>query len=730
MADLVQTYSTSKYDNAQLGQIVEAMLVRAKDSRRNFERRWYDNNFFDDGFHFRYLSRQANKIVDLSDRANLWAPMRSIPKASRQIRGTVNLLVSQDYVPVVYPEKINRSQFQGAEYEEAMKEAKRVAQSTGHWIEEEFKKQEIKEQKIPHMGILAAKHGISYIKIWPDSIEEAIKTTVRDAFDVYVMGSMTELSDLPFMGEGIPRSIAEIKADEQFDPEQLKQISPENKYASSEIKDAYMRAQYGGEFNQSDYTATLIQKEFFIKEYLNDENIKRIRIQKEGEDILRRHTNKSGEIKWGDPIFRQVFSAGNIPLRAQYVNLPDYPYAELRLEPGPLYQVPLIERFIPANKSLDMVVSRVERYTHTMVTGSWSVKSGEPQEPNNSAGGQVFKYITVAPVQNAIAPIPPFVFNFMNLLGAFMDEQGVTLSTLNKVPGGVKAASAIESLKESEYANLVIASKQLKKTTKKIAEKMLDGADDHFVSPQTVYYLEKGEPQYFDVIGATGLQKRQDINLTDSLSGEEIPLKRDYRVDIEIQSGLGYTKEGKKAAAKELGDWLVQMAQLGAVDPKVVKIFTEKLFEQYSFGPTQDIMEAMDDALNNGQLTEQQLDSIKVAVVEVFQDLIKNGVLPDQEQRIEESKVAVAEALSDTGMAERLANDPKTQIEVAKGVQDLKQKQEEHDLKMEGMKVEQDLKKEEKKQGMNLKEKQTEQQMKINKTLAKQGVNTQKGGRK
>ena len=737
MPDSIQSYSTSKYTDAQIGPIVEAMMVEAKDTRRNFERRWYDNKFFDDGFHFRYLSRQANKIVDLSDRANLWNPMRAIPKASKQVRGMVNLLVSQDYTPVVYPERVNKKAFEveqldpktgqpakmvTPEYQKAVDEAKRVAQVTGHWIEEEFKKQEIKEQKIPHMGLLTAIGGISYLKIWPDSEDEEINSTVRDSFDVYVKGSLTELTDLPYLGEGVPRSIAAIKADDRFDEEQTKQISPDNKQASSEIKDAYMRSQYGSEFSQSEYTATLIQKEWFIKEYLNDENLARIRLQPDGEQILRRHTDTEGKIKYGDPVLRQVFVAGNIPLRGQYTNLPDYPYVDFRMEPGPLYQVPLIERFIPANKSLDMAVSRVERYLHTMVTGSWSIKTGEPQEPTNSAGGQIFKYNTNVPVQNPIAPIPPFVFNFMNLLGQFMEEQGVSTSTYGKIPTGVKAASAIESLKESEYASLVVASKQLKKTIKKTSEKMLDLADDYFISPQTYSYLERGEPQYADFIGATALKKRQEMNLTRDLSGDEIPLKRDHRVEIEVQSGLGYTKEGKKAAAKELGDWLVQMAQLGMISPEVVKVFTQSLFEEYSFGPTQDIMEAMEEAMAGNDLTEKQLDAMKLAVAEVMKDLIKNGILPDQDQRIEETKVGVAEALSDTGIADKLANDPKAQLEIAKGMQEMKLKEEEHNLKMEAMNEDMEVKKAEASQSMNLKEIQTESQIQNNNQMTKQKV--------
>src|SRR3990167_11325895 len=89
-----------------IGQSIDEMVESAQSARRVFERRWYDNNFFDDGHHFRYVSRTDNRVVDLSERASLWNPMRAIPKASRQIRGIANLLVSAEPTPTVYPEKV------------------------------------------------------------------------------------------------------------------------------------------------------------------------------------------------------------------------------------------------------------------------------------------------------------------------------------------------------------------------------------------------------------------------------------------------------------------------------------------------------------------------------------------------------------------------------------------------------------------------------------------------
>ena len=646
---LVGSYTTNRLDSVQIGPVVENLMTSAKDARRSFERRWYDNNFFDDGFHFRYLSRQQNKIIDLADRSTIYNPLRAIPKSSKQIRGIANLLLSQDPVAVIYPEKINAAAFPptlapdpntgemvstpNPEYREAVQAAKLVAKLTGHWLEEEFRDQNMLE-KLAFMVILAAKHGISYMQIWPDAVKEEIRTQVFDAFDVYVLGSVTELSDSPFIIKTQRRTIAEIKADERFDSDRVEEISPDNRHASSDIKEAYMKARHGGMGNP-ELVATVIEKEYFIKEYLNADNSARIRRQENGGEILQGREN-------GDVVIRHGFVEGNINVLDEYINLPDYPFVDFRFEPGPLYQVPMIERFIPQNKSLDLVVSRLERYIHTMVTGAWIKRQGEQFNINNTAGGQVIEYKVAPPVQAQIANMPNFVFNFMNLLTNLIEEQGVSTSILGKVPTGVRSNAALETIKESEYANLVISARRLKGAVKRIAEKFLDLADRYFLEPKTSYYLEKGEPTYFDIIGATALRKRQKLNIETPYTA--IPVSSGYRVDIQIESGLGYTKEGQRAAAKELGDFVVQLASTGLLSPEFAKLFMRKLIDLYGFGVTQEVVEALEQGTTSGQLQDQQIQAMKVAMAEVLQD---TGAVSSPEQRVQEGKVATAEAISD-----------------------------------------------------------------------------------
>src|SRR3990167_9939275 len=271
MAAKKSSYTTSNIETKGIGQAVDEMVNSAKTTRQGHERRWYDNNYFDDGYHFRYVSRQENKIVDWAEKTNIYNPLRVIPKASRQIRGVVNLLIANELMPVVYPEKVEKANYSDEiEFQAASKQSQIIAKQSGHWIQEQFKNQNIKEL-LAFMGILSAKHSISYLQIWPDSINEKIKTQVFNAFDIYLLGNYTELEDVTFIIKAVPNIISEIKADENFDKDQLERISPDNRYASSEIKDAYMTSRYGG-MGKNEQAATLIQKESFIKEYLNADN--------------------------------------------------------------------------------------------------------------------------------------------------------------------------------------------------------------------------------------------------------------------------------------------------------------------------------------------------------------------------------------------------------------------------------------------------------------------------
>ena len=615
-----------------LGMRIDEITTLYATQRHKFERRWYDNNFFDDGFHFRYVSRTTGKILDQSESSSLGMPQRSIPKASRQIRGVANLLLGPEYTPVIYPEAISKVNYQDPlMYKAAEELAKEIAKKTGHFIQEEWREQHLKE-KLIHMVILAAKHGVSFLQVWADGVEEKIKTEVYDAFDIYLDGSMNSIYDCPMIIKTTKKTIEELQANEQFDEDRTATLTPDNKYASSEIKDAYMKSKFGtGDGNS--VAPSVILKEAFIKEYVNEENREFI-----PKDILEEKAK-------GDVVVRHAFSAGGVVILDEYLDVPDYPFVDFRFEPGAIYQTPYIERFIPANKSLDIAMSRIEKWLNTMVTGTWLTRKGEDFTITNVPGGQKLEYTAQPPVQGAIQPLPNTVFNYIQLLNQNIEEQGASSSALNQLPDGVKSGKAIESVKATEFANLKIPSDQLKESVRNISERMLD-ITSRFIYPKNIMLLEEGEPQYFDIIGERGMKKREELGI--QTQTEYVPIKSDYRVDINVESGLGFTEQGKRETALQIAEFMRGLAQEGYVNQEGVKLFVKQLLDTFAYGNTAEFMQVMDEAGDTQQMTEDQIAQIKVAVLEVMKDAGLVG--PDAEQQqVDSTKMGVAEVIKDLG---------------------------------------------------------------------------------
>lgn len=639
--------STATVDSDDMAQAVEDSKMTGKSRRRLLERRWYDNNFFDDGFHFRYYSRSSNKVVDLSERSTIYTPQRSIPKASHQIRGIMNLLMSSDPTPTVYPDYVNPKMYPNPQQLKAIKDKnEKEAQLRGKWLLNEWKRDpgdgETVLDKITLMMLLTMKHSVSFMQVWPDEHDEEIRTQVYDAFDIYILGNLTSIYDAPFIVKAVPTLVAAIKANPLFDEEKTALITPDNKKASSEIKEAYMQSRFGRD-TTSDQSATLILNEAFFKEHISSANRSRIQAQEDGDKILKGKED-------GDPIIRQTFVAGGMTLFDHYTNLSEYPFIDFRMEPGPIYQIPMIERFMPANKSLDSVVSRIERYTHTMTVGTWLKRRGENFQPTNIAGGLVLEYDAVAPEQMPLVPLPPSIFTFVEMLNQTIEEQGVTTTTVGKMPNGIQANAAIESLKESEYANLIVPTRRLNSMIKRLARKYLEIAHEHIVSPQEVTIKDKGEVQSFKVIGKRAARERKKLKVETPY--DVITLSKDAIVDIEIEQGMAYTKQGQQAVIQKVMDSMIQLLQAQAIPPQAIQVVAQKYLETYQFGATQDFMDTIDDAFKNGgpDLTQNQVMMMKIAVLEALKEAGEIGPKGDQ-TKVDAAALGALKALKDAGVA-------------------------------------------------------------------------------
>jgi hypothetical protein len=647
---------TSGTNSDHMGQAIEDMVSAALMRRRNHERRWYDNNFFDDGYHFRIISRKTGRVIDTVNRTTGYVE-RAIPRASRQIRGVSNLLFAAEPYPVVYPARVSESDYPkptqdpqtgkevpNPEYEKAKQDAKDMARKQGMWLSTEWEEEQELNVKMVDMILKAAKNSVAWLEIYSDPRSQKIITNVYDAFDIICNGDVDDERKLPFITKACPMQWDEVMASPLFSEEGLKKLTPDNKYATSEIKEAYMRARYGTKVSDKESQNTIIIKETSIKEYLSEKNWEQaVRL---GSDT----GAMEGKSK-GDMVMRHLFSGGGVTLNDEYVDYDEYTLVPYRFEPGSLYQVPFIERFIPQNKSVDVIVTRLEKFVNAMVVGVYQQRKGETAQVANIPGGQLLQYEQTPLTQMAITNPGNTPFQVISMLNQFIDEQGASTAAMNQLPAGVKSGVAIESLKATEYANLKIPTLMLKQTIKRIAERMLERADKDYIEPVEVSSIEDGEPEYFDVIGSRGMELSQKVNkkLPDGI----VPLSKKTKVRIEIEPGLGLTMEGKKEAMKTVLELYIKLYELGFVTPEAMGMMLKKFTETFGYGSTQEIMEAMEDGITSGQMTDQDIKKIQIGVVQAMKDVGMVGPQADQ-KLVTASKLGTLQSLKDAGLIDKM----------------------------------------------------------------------------
>lgn len=659
ISDLIPKFFSTANSN-QIGQAVEEQVQQALMRRRNHERRWYDNQFFDDGMHFRLVSKRTGRVIDSVNRSTGYVE-RAIPRASRQIRGIGNLMFSPEYYPVVYPERTTAENFRNKitgqvdelSYKNAIEVAKHSARKRGIWIQTMWEDELDLPLKIIEIILGAAKQSINYLQVYTDPHTSRICVDTLDGFDLIHFGDYKWLDELPFITKAIPWDFQEVLNYEFFDEEKRAKLTPDNQYATSEIKNAYMRTRYGTKSTAASQNSIIV-KESFIKEYLTSDNWDQAKKLSEDTGAM------EGKSK-GDMIMRHPYSAGGVTLHDEYIDYDNYPFADFRFEPGFLYQVPLIERFIPLNKSLDIIIGRLEKWVNAMVVGVYMTRKGENMQLTNFPGGQQVTYENQAPQQMNVTNAGPTPFQLAEILDKYIEEQGASTFTLNNLPQGVTANAAFESSQQREYANMKFATMMLKKTISKVAQLMMERADKDYIKPQEISYKENGEPSSFTVIGAQGKAAHDKIQA--ELPKDIITLDRKAKIRVEVDQGLGLTTAGKKEAMTTIMNHLIQLYQLGFLSASALSLAIKRELETYGYGSTEEFMEEVENGVTNGQMSNNQMMQMQMAVVKALKDAQVAG--PEADKRLVDStKLGVLQTMKDAGLLDQLNQEGKTNIEV------------------------------------------------------------------
>ena len=460
-------------------------------------------------------------------------------------------------------------------------------------------------------------------------------------------GNKREIDDLPFITKAEPWDFNEVMSSEMFDEDKKAEISPDNLYATSEIKEAYMRARYGSKLNAQNLN-TLIVRETFIKEYLTDDN------WKQAIELGEENGAMEGKSK-GDLIMRHPFSAGGVTLKDEYIDYDNYPFAELRFESGYLYQVPLMERFIPLNKSQDIVVTRIEKWINTMVAGIYMKRKGENMIISNIPGGQQVEYEGTPPAQMNISSVGSTPFQFMEMTDKYIEEQGISSNNLHNMPANI-GNNAIENIQQQEYTNMKFATARLRACVTRIGELCMERGDKDYTKPIEISYKEDNDTKFFNVIGSRG--KKAHDKVSSKLPNDIVTLNRKAKIRVEADKGFGLTQDGRRQGMEALMKNMISLYQLGFIGSEAMAMLVKRLVEEYGYGSTEEFMEAIENGVTQGQMSQQQIKQMKVAILSVLQDTKAVGPAHDA-QLVSSTKLGTLQTLKDVGLIKQTEGEGK-----------------------------------------------------------------------
>ncbi len=156
----------------------------------------------------------------------------------------------------------------------------------------------------------------------------------------------------------------------------------------------------------------------------------------------------------------------------------------------------------------------------------------------------------------------------------------------------------------------------------------------------------------FSVIGDRAAQARKSLKV--ETPGDLVTLSRDSIVEIEIEQGMAYTKEGQKATMQEVMNTMIELLKTQAIPPQAIQTVAQKYLETLQFGSTEEFMTDIDEAFKNGpNLTQQQLTMVKTAVLQALKEAEEIGPAADK-TKVMAAKVGTLEALHQSGLAKTI----------------------------------------------------------------------------
>jgi hypothetical protein len=126
-------------------------------------------------------------------------------------------------------------------------------------------------------------------------------------------------------------------------------------------------------------------------------------------------------------------------------------------------------------------------------------------------------------------------------------------------------------------------------------------------------------------------------------------IKKDYHVDIDIQSGMGFTEEGKRNTMMQILEYLTVLYEKGLLPQESLSIVLKRFLNTFQFGNTAEFMDSIEGNPSMGAMDEGQMLKMKSALLEALKDAGEVGQ-EASDKRVMENKVGFLEVLKELGI--------------------------------------------------------------------------------
>jgi hypothetical protein len=296
------------------------------------------------------------------------------------------------------------------------------------------------------------------------------------------------------------------------------------------------------------------------------------------------------------------------PLWYSHYDFVKSPFASWSYLPEPLLQTSFMEKLIPLNRAIDLTLAQVEAWVRAVAVGRMLKKAGVNIKRITGETGEIIE--ANSPLDSIQwLPVPEIgatPFNFLNELKGLSGEVGAVTATGGKVPSKKTGYKMIESIKAAELSSIQHAIRRLETTLENLATNVLIYIYNFAKVPMTII-TGQGEDDIFEIVSVMHAS-----NFTKAIPVSD----RDFSVNVEIESGLAYTPDAKKALA-------IELAKAGMIP-------TETALDYLKMGG--DVSEIADKAINETAKREQAKQGKAVSMIDTedfasLPDEIKQQIL-------------------------------------------------------------------------------------------------------